>query len=152
MLTAYQHGPEAVVELVVRLVAELAAQVASVSARLAPFEAEQPALRAELAVLVAENAVLVAENAALRAKLGTNSHNSSQPPSSDGPGVKPHPKSQRGSSGRKPGGQPGHVGHTLRLVDEPDEVQVHSPAHCAGCGDGLADVPALRRERRQSLP
>ena len=131
VLKVYQHGPEAVVELVATLLAELGTQLAHGSARLA---------------------ILEAENAALRAQLGTTSHNSSKPPSSDGPGVKPHPKSQRGASGRKPGGQPGHVGHTLRLVDAPDEVQVHSPSHCPTCGDRLADVPVTHRERRQSLP
>ena len=127
-LEAYRHGPEAVVELVVRLVAELAGQWDTVAARVTALEAE---------------------NAALRAKLGTTSRTSSKPPSSDGPGVKPHPKSQRTSSGRTPGGQPGHVGHTVRLVDEPDEVTVQTPARCHACAQSLADVAAVRRERRQ---
>lgn len=142
VLGAYQQGPEAVAELVVRLVAELVAQLETWSARVATLEAENATLRTE-------NAALAAETAALRAKLGTNSHNSSQPPSSDGPGVKPHPKSQRGRSGRKPGGQPGHVGHTLQLVEEPDDVQVHAPAHCKACGESLEHAPVLRREQRQ---
>ena len=131
----YQQGSEAVVEFVVALMSELTAQVETVAARVAAVEGG--------------NAVLRAENAALRARLGTTSHNSGKPPSSDGPGVTPHPKSQRVVSGRKPGGQPGHEGHTLALVDVPDEVQVHAPSHCRGCEQGLDDVPALRRERRQ---
>lgn len=134
-LEAYQGGPEAVVELVVKLVAELAAQVESLSARVVALEAE--------------NAALQRENAALRAKLATNSRNSGKPPSSDGPGAKPHPKSQRAPSGRQPGGQPGHVGHTLRLVDEPDEVVVHTPSQCQACGQSLGQAPTIRRERRQ---
>jgi len=131
----YQQGSDAVVEFVVALMSALTAQVETVAARVTAVEGE--------------NAVLRAENAALRARLGTNSHNSGKPPSSDGPGVKPHPKSQRVVSGRKPGGQPGHEGHTLALVDAPDEVRVHAPSHCQECGQGLDDVPALRRERRQ---
>jgi len=142
VLGAYQQGADAVVELVTKLVAEFAAQVASVAGRVTSLEAENAALRTQ-------NAALAAENAALRGRLGTNSRNSSNPPSSDGPGVKPHPKSQRTRSGRKPGGQPGHVGHTLHLVDEPDEVQVHAPARCEACGQSLEAVPAVRRERRQ---
>jgi transposase len=142
VLRAYGQGPEAVVELVVGLVAELAAQIDLLSARVAALEAENAALRAE-------NAALKAENQALRARLATNSRNSGKPPSSDGPGVKPHPKSQRSPSGRKPGGQPGHVGHTLGLVEQPDDVQVHSPSHCRGCGRNLEQVPVARRERRQ---
>jgi len=135
VLRAYAQGPDAVIALVVAVVGEFAAHVESLSARVTTLETE--------------NATLAAENAALRARLGTDSHNSSKPPSSDGPGVKPHPKSQRSHSGRKPGGQPGHVGHTLHLVDVPDETQVHGPTHCDACGQSLAAVPALRRERRQ---
>ncbi len=89
------------------------------------------------------------ENATLRATLATTSRNSGKPPSSAGPGVKPHPKSQRGPSGRPAGGQPGHAGDTVRLVDVPDEVQVHAPSCCAGCGQSLTDIPARRSERRQ---
>jgi transposase len=128
VLDASEQGPDAVVELVVTLLSELATQVETLSARVT---------------------VLESENATLRGKLGTNSHNSSKPPSSDGPGVKPQPKSQRVASGRQPGGQPGHAGHTLRLVDTPDEVQVHAPTHCAECGQSLAGVPVRRAERRQ---
>jgi transposase len=142
VLAAYRQGSDAVVELVVTLVADLAAQVETLSGRVAALEAENATLRRE-------NETLEADNAALRARLNTNSRNSSKPPSSDGPGVKPHPKSQRTQSGRKPGGQPGHVGHTLRLVDEPDEVEVHAPPHCKACGQSLEQVPASRRERRQ---
>jgi transposase len=131
----FDQGPDAVVDLVVTLVGEVAAQVEG--------------LAATVAALQAENATLRTENAALRARLRTDSHNSSKPPSSDGPGVKPHPKSQRLPTGRKTGGQPGHVGHTLGLVDEPDEVVVHGPSCCPGCGRDLGDVPAVRRERRQ---
>ncbi len=131
----YQQGSDAVVDLVVALMSELTAQVETVATRVAAVEGENAALRAE--------------NAALRATVGTNSHNSSKPPSSDGPRLKPHPQSQRVVSGRKPGGQPGHEGHTLTLVDAPDEVREHAPSHCQGCGQSLDDVPVLRRERRQ---
>jgi transposase len=106
-------------------------------------------LLALIAALQAQVAELQARVQALEARLATDSHNSSQPPSSDGPGVKPHPKSLRAASGRKPGGQPGHVGATLRQVDEPDEVQVHAPSRCRACGGSLEGVPALRWERRQ---
>lgn len=39
----------------------------------------------------------------------------------------PAPESLRGRSGRKPGGQPGHEGRTLRQVVAPDEVIAHEP-------------------------
>ncbi len=43
----------------------------------------------------------------MEARLGSSSRDSSKPPSSDGLG-KPAPKSLRGKSGRRPGGQDGH--------------------------------------------
>ncbi len=136
-LRAYQQGADAVVRLVEDLVATLAEQVASVVAR--------------VTVLEAENAELRAENAELRGRLGTDSHNSSKPPSSDGPGSTPRPKSRREPSGRQPGGQPGHVGQTLRQVETPDAIVVHPPLACRGCGQRLDEAPVVRRERRQVL-
>ncbi|MGH7128268.1 MAG: DUF6444 domain-containing protein, partial [Planctomycetaceae bacterium] len=71
----------------------------------------------ELAAVVTRQAErigqLEGEVAELRRQLGRNSRNSSKPPSSDSPFVKPAPKSLRRKSGRKPGGQQGHPGSTL---------------------------------------
>src|SRR3954469_19570156 len=85
----------------------------------------------------------------LERQLAASSRNSSKPPSSDGLD-KPAPKSLRGRSGRKPGGQPGREGRTLRQVAVPDEVVVHEPGACAGCGGVLsAEGPPARMIRRQ---
>jgi hypothetical protein len=72
-------------------------------------------------------AQLRAEVAELKRQLGQNSSNSSRPPSSDSPFAKPAPKSLRGKSGRKPGGQSGHPGSTLAQVVGPDETLRHEP-------------------------
>ncbi|MGM9628153.1 MAG: transposase [Faecousia sp.] len=61
-----------------------------------------------------------------------NSRNSSAPPSSDGYS-KPAPKSQRKSSGAKPGGQDGHKGSSMKLMRTPDEIREHYPQACSGC-------------------
>src|SRR4051794_19420744 len=79
---------------------------------------------------LAEQDTRIAE---LERRLAASSRNSSKPPASDGLD-KPAPKSLRGRSGRKPGGQPGHQGRTLRQVERPDEVVIHEPGTCYGCG------------------
>jgi len=53
-------------------------------------------------------------------RLNLNSTNSSKPPSSD-PNRKKKTKSK---TGKKPGGQKGHVGITLKKVDNPDKVEL----------------------------
>src|SRR4051812_1582985 len=93
--------------------------------------------------------ILRAEVAELKRQLGQNSRNSSRPPSSDSPFAKPAPKSLRGKSGRKPGGQQGHPGSTLAQVADPDERLRHEPGRCAGCGEDLTGAPEVGVERRQ---
>jgi len=51
-------------------------------------------------------------------RLNLNSTNSSKPPSSD-----PNRKKRSKKTGKKAGGQKGHVGTTLKQVDEPDIVE-----------------------------
>ena len=102
-----------------------------------------------MARLEAEIAALREENAELKRQLGQNSQNSSKPPSTDSPFTKPAPKSLRRKSGRKPGGQPGHPGSTLALVDHPDETLRHEPGSCSGCGTDLARAAVAGMERRQ---
>jgi transposase len=53
-------------------------------------------------------------------RLNLNSTNSSKPPSSD-PDRKKRPKSK---TGKKAGGQKGHLGTTLKKVDDPDKVEL----------------------------
>ena len=104
----------------------------------APTCDELAAVVVALQARIAQQDARIAE---LERQLAASSRNSSKPPSADGLG-KPAPKSLRSRSGRKPGGQPGHEGRTLRQVERPDEVVVHEPSACADCG---ADLPADRR-------
>jgi hypothetical protein len=89
----------------------------------------------------------------LQGRLACNSTNSHQPPAADGL-AKPAPKSLREKTGRKPGGQPGHPGATLALVENADHVQTHQTQLCT-CGFcqrvSLADQPVLAYERRQGF-
>jgi transposase len=122
ILAVYAAGPEAVVAVVESLLAHIARQEEQIGA-------------------------LTARVTALEARLAKDSHNSSKPPASDG--LTKRTKSLRAPTGKKPGGQPGHPGATLRLADRPDALIVHAPPTCRGCGASLAGVPACRQERRQ---
>jgi transposase len=83
----------------------------------------------------------------LESRLSKDSSNSSKPPSSDG--LKRKPKSLRTQSGRKPGGQQGHVGKGLAQVSNPDIVVTHTPTSCIGCGSDLSHVSGATAEQRQ---
>jgi transposase len=111
--------------------------------------AENGELRAVVERLTARLDTLEAENAELKRRLGQDSRNSSKPPSSDSPFVKPAPRSLRRRSGRKPGGQPGHPGSTLEQVADADVRQRHEPGPCIGCGGDLSGAPEVGLERRQ---
>ncbi len=76
-------------------------------------------LEARVVGLTAHAAKLEARIAELEKRLNKNSSNSSKPPSSDG--LRRKTQSLRPqNSGRKPGGQPGHPGQTLRQNVAPD--------------------------------
>jgi len=100
--------------------------------RLQEIEAFQAILAAENSRLQKENEILRAENAELRRRLDKDSSNSSKPSSSDPPWKK-KARSLRERSGRKPGGQPGHNGTTLRRVEKPDHVRHHAAEACLHC-------------------
>lgn len=125
----YDLGPEAVIALVQRLEAIIAQQ------------------QQQIAALQAQVAALQARVKELEDRLATDSHNSSKPPSSDG-FSRPN-GSMRQASGKKPGGQPGHRGHTLRMVDTPDQIVRHRATRCSCCGASLEGSEPVGYERRQ---
>ena len=128
----YDQGPDAVYALFQTLWATIALQQERITA------------------LEEQNARLSARVQELEARLSKDSHNSSKPPSSDGlHKPKPKPCNLRQKTGKRPGGQPGHPGHTLKLVDHPDHTSVHAPTTCGGCGGSLEDALVLSKERRQ---
>jgi transposase len=130
----------------------LAALVVSLRAELLAAQAVAGELRAELATARGELAEAGQRIAELEVQAGKNSRNSSKPPSSDGlDKPAPKPKSLRKKTGRKPGGQEGHQGRTLRQVAVPDHEVPHEPGCCAGCRRSLAGRPVTGVERRQEF-
>ena len=99
--------------------------------------------------LRAENAALKARIAELERRLGLNSSNSGKPPSSDGLKKPVRVSSLRERSGKKPGGQKGHKGETLRQVADPDDVVNHYPPACSTCGLGLDPKTSVGHNARQ---
>jgi len=88
----------------------------------------------------------------LEERLNKNSHNSSKPPSTDAYAtIKPKPKSMRIKSGKKVGGQKGHPGTTLRMVDDPDETVIHKVNECSHCHTSLEDEETKDYEIRQTF-
>ena len=85
---------------------------------------------AQIAALTEQVAKLTARIEELTHK--KNSNNSSKPPSEDRL-EKPAPKSLRGKSGKKQGGQPGHKGTGMKIDRKPDLVEEHVPDKCKGC-------------------
>jgi transposase len=91
----------------------------------------------------------VARVAELERRLGLNSSNSGKPPSSDGLKTPTRVSSLRESSGKKPGGQNGHEGETLRQSADPDVIIDHFPSICSGCGGAL--TPGMASEQAGSV-
>lgn len=84
----------------------------------------------------------------LEDQVAKQSRNSSKPPSSDGMS-KPRTRSLRRSEGRKPGGQEGHAGHTLKISEHPDHIELHRVGYCPQCDTDLSDVAVSDYMRRQ---
>jgi transposase len=102
-----------------------------------PVPAAGCAQCAELAKRVAEQQsrldALGAELRDLKARLNTHSGNSSLPPSANPPGAPKFPP--KAPTGRKPGGQPGHKGHSRERLpaERVNEVVRYIPAACQRC-------------------
>lgn len=79
-------------------------------------------------------------------KISKNSSNSSVPPSSD-----PNKKGNRnkGKTGKKTGGQPGHKGHNLKMVENPSVVITHAPQGKCDCGKNLSSLKLTPSSARQ---
>jgi transposase len=122
-------------------------EMALVQAESAAKDAKIAALEAELAAALALIEQLTSRLKAVEGQQAKDSHNSSKPPSSDGLSHKT--RSQRQKSAKKSGGQAGHVGRTLKLVEQPDTVVMHRPVQCAHCQHALGGIAGEVVERRQ---
>jgi transposase len=79
-----------------------------------------------------------------------NSQNSSRPPSSDFPKLQ-KTQSLRESSLKKPGGQPGHEGSTLRMITPPNIIEQHTSSYSICCGEDLSAQEGCFAGKRQVI-
>jgi len=127
--------------------APVAGDAALVNAALQEQNAALQTLAAQQQALIVQQQERIAE---LERKLGLNSDNSGKPPSSDGLKKRPvRVSSLRERSGKKPGGQKGHPGETLRQSETVDATIDHFPKACAGCGAALSEAMATDHIARQ---
>lgn len=86
----------------------------------------------------------------LEDQLAKNSSNSGKPPSSDGLKQAARTRSLRPASGKKSGGQAGHPGHRLEMVETPDRIERYRVERCENCQAFLGELPAEQVEKRQA--
>jgi len=77
-----------------------------------------------------------------------NSRNSSLPPSKD-ENRPPRTRSLREQTGKKPGGQSGHDGNTLKMASIPDKIVEHIPEYCSYCGNDISNLACEVVGKRQ---
>jgi transposase len=132
-------------------------RIAQLEAQHAEDQASLAALRRELAEARATIAELRATVAELKARLGRDSSNSDQPPSTDRPGSRGRREKKRRGTGRKPGGQVGHEAHHRQLLPEEkvDEVKEVLARECSGCGgrvEAREEGPPAHRHQVWEVP
>lgn len=123
-------------------------EIDHLSEEIGRLRARNKRLQVEIGDLQGQNLRLQRRNAELEAIVAKDSHNSSRPPSSDPPWAK-RTRSLRRPSGRRPGGQAGHTGGTLRLRERPDRTVEHRPRECRSCHAPLDSAQVLGHRRQQ---
>ena len=114
------------------------------------LEQENAQLRARVEELEAALKAAQQQIQDLLAVVGQNSRNSHWPSSRDKGKHKKRTYSRRRSSGKAPGGQPGHPGQTLAPKEQPDEIVIHRPEQCPHCQTAFpADQAAVAVAKRQ---
>jgi transposase len=103
----------------------------------------------QVATLLEIIARLEARIVELERMLGLHSGNSSKPPSSDGLKKPPRVMSLREKGLKTSGGQAGHKGTTLKMVDAPDDIIDHKPNECEVCGTNITPDAPILAEKRQ---
>ncbi len=139
----YLRGPAAVIRLFEQALSTQAIYgmpdldmqqrtIESLSEEVGRLQLQIARLKQELREARSDTHRLRRRNAELEVLSTKDSHNSSRPPSTDPLWAK-RTGSLRRPSGKRPGGQAGHPGQSLRLTQKPTRVVMHCPALCRYC-------------------
>jgi len=125
IIEIYNQGPDAVVDLVNRIIDTFTREISDLKE-------------------IIKNQECRIKN--LEDRLSKNSSNSSKPPSTDG--FKKPVKNSRKKTNRKSGGQKGHKGHKLEMVSNPDETVRITVDNCKKCGTDLKNKKKDEKKRQ----
>lgn len=120
----------------------------SLEEQISLLQAENISLRNEIKLLNEKVMLLLKLQEAQSVK--KDSHNSHNPPSSDKSKPKRN-KSLRKKTNRKPGGQPGHKGNTLKMKAIPDEIVDLKSNYCECCGEDISGLEYKLVSKRQEV-
>ena len=112
--------------------------------QIARLEAENLLLKGEITTLRGRIASL--EGLMLKVVTVKTSSNSHQSPSTD---LTRKNQSLREKSDKPVGGQTGHKGHTLKMSETPDKIEILRSDFCSVCGSSLANKDFILATRRQ---
>jgi transposase len=104
------------------------------------------------AVIAQQQAAITAlqnEIVKIKAQLNSTSQTSSKPPSSDLLKKSEKAAERPKQTGRKPGGQPGHVGKTRQGFSRIDREEVLRPSQCPSCGGSAFELEPVNVRQHQ---
>lgn len=129
-----------------RLIIELSRFIAGIKPQLEDYLQVIEKQSLQIEQLVSQNKQLETRITELESQIKQNSHNSSQPPSSDKYRIKPAFSRPKGG---KLGGKSGHKGGTLKMVEDADYIIPHFVEVCQYCGKNHQQESLEIRGRRQ---
>jgi transposase len=140
----------ALIETIRTELKETKEELSKVRAELKEVKSELAATKIELYDVRGEKEKLSERVKSLESQLNQDSHNSSKPPSKDNNRKNNYIPRKR--SDKPVGGQKGHKGHSLKLLEVPDIIlPPYKVKSCMCCGKSLEEEKVIEYERRQVI-
>lgn len=126
--------------------------IGDLESRYSDLESQYNDLKSRYNDLESQNIELRARIDELESRLNQNTQTRNKPPST-GFHVEKGSRlsSSREPSGKRAGGQKGHPGSTLRMIESPDEIITDRLCNCIYCGQSIEDIEVIGHEKRQKF-